>query len=79
MPLGHCITMTLAQAGKECSMVATPSAPDKLKAHTWYYAVDCACSRLHALCEDLFVGKGDEQSSTWIAPIQSKSQANAVR
>ena len=42
-------------------MVAFPIPPDKLKRDTWYYGVHCACTRLHALCEDLFCGKTDEQ------------------
>lgn len=30
------------------------------KPRTWYYGARCACSRLLAICEDLFAGKGDD-------------------
>jgi hypothetical protein len=42
-------------------MTLVPIPPHELKRNTWYYGVRCACNRLHALCEDLFAGKTDEQ------------------
>ena len=42
-------------------MTAVPIPAHEVKRHTWYYGVRCACDRLHALCEDLFAGKTDEQ------------------
>ena len=59
-------------------MVAIPIAPDTLKANTWYYGVRCACSRLHALCEDLFHGKGDEQHLNCSDPIEVACECGAV-
>ena len=32
------------------------------KPNTWYYGVRCACTRVLAVCEDLFAGKGVEDS-----------------
>lgn len=30
------------------------------KPDTWYYGAPCACSRLLAVCEDLFAGRGED-------------------
>ena len=59
-------------------MVAIPIARDELKANTWYYGVHCACSRLHALCEDLFAGKGDEQHLDCSDPVEVSCECGAV-
>lgn len=42
-------------------MTAAPIPPHKLKNDAWYYGIRCACARMHALCEDLFNGKTEEQ------------------
>lgn len=42
-------------------MTAFPIPPHQVKSGTWYYGLRCTCSRLHAICEDLFRGKTDEQ------------------
>lgn len=59
-------------------MVAVPIAPEQLKANTWYFGVRCACARLHALCEDLFAGKGDEQHLNCSDPVEVACQCGAV-
>lgn len=39
---------------------ATVSPVRQPKRRTWYYGARCRCSRLLAICEDLFGGRGDD-------------------
>lgn len=59
-------------------MVAVPIPPHELKGGTWYYGMRCACSRLHALCEDLFLGKTDEQHLDCADPIEVACECGVV-
>lgn len=59
-------------------MVALPIQPSELKGDTWYYGVHCACSRLHALCEDLFMGKTDEQHLDCADPVEVPCECGVV-
>jgi len=42
-------------------MTAVPIPLHELKGGTWYYGVRCACTRLLALVEDCFGGRGDDE------------------
>jgi hypothetical protein len=67
-----------ARTGKRCTMTAVPIPPHKLKSNAWYYGVRCACTRLHALCEDLFVGKTDELHLHCSVPLAIACECGAV-
>lgn len=58
------------------AMVAVPIPAHELKRDTWYYGVRCACRRMHALCEDLFSGKTDEQHLD--QPVEVACECGAV-
>lgn len=70
MPVRNCLIVMVIRAGKECIVIAIPIPPHELKSDTWYYGVHCACTRLHALCEDLFGGKTEEQHLDCSNPIE---------
>jgi hypothetical protein len=59
-------------------MTAVPIPPHELKSSAWYYGVRCACTRLHALCEDLFAGKTDEQHLHCSVPVAVACECGAV-
>lgn len=59
-------------------MVAIPIPPHELKANTWYFGVRCVCDRLHALCEDLFAGKSDEQHLDYADPVKIACECGVV-
>ena len=41
-------------------MTVVPIPRHELKPNTWYYGIQCVCTRLLALTEDCFAGRGDE-------------------
>jgi hypothetical protein len=59
-------------------MTAVPIPPHQLKSNAWYYGVRCTCARLHALCEDLFAGKTNEQYLYCSIPVEVACQCGAV-
>jgi hypothetical protein len=59
-------------------VVAIPIPPEELKRDTWYYGVRCACSRMHALCEDLFSGKTDERYLDFSQAVEVACECGAV-
>jgi len=59
-------------------MVLIPIPAHELKSDTWYFGVRCACARLHALCEDLFKGKTDEQYLSYSDPVEVACPCGAV-
>lgn len=59
-------------------MVAVPIPAHELKSGTWYFGLRCACDRLHALCEDLFAGKGSELHLDYHEPIEVACECGAV-
>jgi hypothetical protein len=59
-------------------MVAIPIPPHELKENTWYYGVRCACARLHALCEDLFAGKTEDQHLDYADPVNVACECGLV-
>jgi hypothetical protein len=71
-------TLALRRAGRECTVIAIPIPPHELKSGTWYYGVHCACTRLHALCEDLFGGKTAEQHLDCSNPIEVACECGVV-
>jgi hypothetical protein len=68
----------MIRVSTECTMVAIPIPPHELKSNTWYYGVRCACTRLHALCEDLFGGKTDEQHLDCSNPLEVACECGVV-
>lgn len=59
-------------------MIVIPIPPHALRSNTLYYGIRCACSRLHALCEDLFGGKTTEQHLDCSFPIEVGCECGAV-
>ena len=78
MPVRNCLTVMVGRTGGECPVVAVPILPHELKSNTWYYGVHCACTRLHALCADLFGGKTDEQHLDCSDPIEVACECGVV-
>ena len=68
----------VTRSGRSWGMTAFPIPPHELKSSTWYYGVRCVCTRMHALCEDLFPGKGDEQDLQCAVPVEVPCECGAV-
>lgn len=79
-PIGDAVSTDAGpiRGAPEYGVVAFPIPPHELKRDTWYYGVRCACSMQHALCEDLFRGKGTEQHLDCAEPVEVACDCGAL-
>ena len=60
-------------------LVSVSPIPEReLKSNTWYYGFRCACSRMQALCEDLFAGKTSDAQMHCSPPIAVACECGTV-
>ena len=44
-------------------MTVVPIPQQEIKPNTWYYGIQCVCTRWLVLAEDCFAGRGDESAA----------------
>ena len=59
-------------------MTTAPIPEHELKPGNWYYGALCECTRLNAVCEDLYNGKTEDQHLTLSPPISIRCECGKV-